>query len=277
MFLAVMVLGLITAFLVFVPAKLNKYFDKTPKYVEAISNSSKFKEPVTVRVNRQELPTDPLAAGNRLGGFPWDEKKPGSAVAAASVLESAGLIRMSVSTTYHTVQMPTTDATIQIDPVTGRMSGSPTRENYRDVKSDTLLIQLTEKGRQDSVNWQETDEPYQTGNSQGPTLGWWRVPIGGRQLIRIESVAPYPEESGSETILVTFRWRWQPNQLGESFDCVNTHLSGQAAKVQEAVRSLGWNSQAEYDATAKLRKVGGLWEVNEITFAKEDFAKILGS
>lgn len=49
------VAGLVVGFFVG-RAMLTKYSDPTPQYLAAIKNAKEFKEPLTIRVNRKELP-----------------------------------------------------------------------------------------------------------------------------------------------------------------------------------------------------------------------------
>lgn len=256
-----LVISAIVAFIVIVPAKLTKYFDKTPQYISAISSFEKFREPVTVRVNRVELPNQ----GNSF--FAPTEKKPASLVKAAEVLEAAGLLQTSVETTVRTVKVGRTIGSFYHDPFTGVTSIEPSEDILRDVKTDTVIITLTEKGRQEAANWKEVDEPYENRGSE--TLPWWRIPIGEREILRVESVTPGPNESGNETEMVSFRWRWRPNNLGASFDLSNLAFNALPPNAQAAVKELGHNSQTEAFGQATLRKQYGRWECVDIIFPSE--------
>ncbi|MFY9620722.1 MAG: hypothetical protein WAQ99_13005 [Pyrinomonadaceae bacterium] len=90
--------------------KLTKYFDKTPLYLAAISNSERFREPLTVRVNRKQLP----AGGTDLSLL-GKGSKAGSAVKAAEVLEALGLLTMSIETSVSTVSMMAQPSLAQFD------------------------------------------------------------------------------------------------------------------------------------------------------------------
>lgn len=242
--------------------KLTKYFDKTPLYLAAIRNFEKFKEPVSVRVNRKEITPPPTLSSY----VRPEDKKAGSAVAAADVLEALGLIAFSVETS--------------VRAVSGTFTPPGFKENFRDVKSKTLKIELTEKGRQEAANWKEADEPLSPFTSMDPLQGkqvlpWWIVPIGDREIVRIESVTPAPAESDLETVSINFRWRWRPNKLGESFDLSNGVYMTLPTKAQQAVTSLNMSSQSENFGIAKLHKKYGNWECVEISFSGDLLRKVI--
>ena len=257
--------------------KLTKYFDETPMYLAAISSSETFKEPVTVRVNRKEIPP-PRTIASYLN---TEEKKAGSAVTAADVLEALGLITISVDTSVRTVKGPGQYYGGMV--FDGRLLSAPgLREQFKDVKSNTLVISLTEKGRLEAVNWKEADERLTLTNVRDPLQGqsvlpWWIIPIGDREILRIESVKPAPGESNLETLMIDFRWRWRPNKLGESFDVSNAAVITLPTKAQEAVNSLKLSSQSENFGIAKLQKKYGRWECVEITFPGELTKKVFMS
>src|ERR1044072_9622090 len=90
--LALMILVAVGTGIVFAHYRLTKYFDKTPLYVAAINESKMFREPVTVRVNRKEIPS----AGSLALSIRPQDKKAGNAVMAGDGLEAVGPIKMFV-------------------------------------------------------------------------------------------------------------------------------------------------------------------------------------
>lgn len=243
--------------------KLTKYFDKTPLHLAAISNSEKFREPLTVRVNRKQLPsggTDLSLLGKG--------SKAGSAVKAAEVLEALGLLTMSIETSVSTVSMMAQPSLAQFD-VSGRMIRGPgSMTKLVDVESERLVIELTESGRQEALNWKEADQPLKTSRWEY-TVPWWIIPVGEREIVRIDSATPEAAESQFETVQVIFRWRWRPNKLGQNFDPHSPSFNSLPAKAQLAAKNFGLNSRDEYAGHAKLQKQYGRWECVDINFVDE--------
>ena len=262
-FMLKIVLGLavIVTGIVFAHFKLTKYFDKTPLYLAAIADSEKFKEPVTVKVNRTEI----RPSFNFSSYINPEGKQAGTAVAAADVLEALGLIEISVKTSVHSESGPT--------QYYSGMYFSGAKTPLRDVTSKTLVIELTDKGRVEAANWKEEKGPLPIANigmSQSQQdLPWWVIPVGDREILRIESVTPAPAESNLETVMINFRWRWRPNKLGESFDTSNGGFSALPEKAQQAVTSLNMSSKFESTAIAKLHKQFGRWECVDVMFPSE--------
>ncbi|MFY9620723.1 MAG: hypothetical protein WAQ99_13010 [Pyrinomonadaceae bacterium] len=243
------VIGSGIAGVVVIRAKLNKYLDKTPGYMAGISNSLEFTQPVTVRVNQNEIEPFQLPKEfNYQSG-----RKAGKAVKTAYIFEALGLLQMSTETTTET----------RNDPYSG---GNPRHIETFDLKHERLIIALTHKGREEAINWRETDEPYQAERSERLIpVSWWRIPIGARLVTRIESAT----ETDQNTVNVAFRWRWVPSKLGEYFDCSGAAFQSMPDKARDAVLSLGWNSQTDYSAYATLRRVGPFWEATQIVFMNE--------
>ena len=246
-----MILGAIIGVAAVVRQAIKKYFDPTPAYIQAMTKSANFKEPITVRVNQQELHDDfEYVRPGYLG-------KPGFAVPAANVLEALNLITMNQETTSQGSESE--------KQVYNRDTGQTELIQTFAMKRDELVISLTEKGRQEAVHWRETEElvaltPKGKIQTSSKKATWWRIPIGERLFIRIESVTPF----GVDMVDVVFRWRWQPNKIGENFDGGGTAVNSLPQKARDAVSSIGWNSTTEYSSHAQLRKSGDLVEVLHI-------------
>jgi hypothetical protein len=208
-------------------------------YIEAIKKSPQFTEPVTVRVNQKPIPGNLL-----LGGFAATKRNV-YIIKSAYVLESLGLLTISKETSYHE---------------------SESEFFTWETKSERWVIFLTEKGHEESVNWWTSEEPYFGQNNK---VSWWRIPIGQREFIRIESVTQ-PRE---DIVYLNVRWRWRPNTMGEYFDCGGSLVGSLPQAAQEGARSLEWNSQTEYSAQASLRKVGNGWEVQYLSFDSDNIAR----
>ncbi len=256
-----LLVGLVVGFFV-VRAKLTKYFDPTKEYLAAITNATEFKGPITIRVNRKEL----MAAQNPT--FHYLEKKAGRMVKSAEVLEAAGYLTTSIDTT-HLTEKTGTMTVVTVDQY-GGARGARTGDTYAQVESSRLNIMLTDKGQQESVNWKETEETYDSGWTwQGPssqTVPTWRIPIGEREMVAIDSVEKLPWSAESETVRIKFRWRWRPNHLGEYFDAMSAAFNALPDSAKEAAASLGLKSQTEYHGEATMQKQGGIWEIGELKF-----------
>jgi hypothetical protein len=250
----------------FVQRKLAEYFDMTPIYAKTISESEQFKAPVTVRINRQQIaPTFGLIGNNIPAGI---------AVQEAYVLEAQGLLSLEIKTTEQRGEpfynySPNYD---QRGYTSGYSQGPP---KYLVTKTNHLLIRLTAKGQQEAVNWQETEEPYQFMNSSPQNISWWRVPIGEREFVRIESVSQRGKEAGKEFMYVEFIWRWRPNKLGEAFDMSSEAFRALPDKARAAATAARWNSQTEFRAHARMELFAGRWELAEIIFPNEMMNKII--
>ncbi|HWN10851.1 MAG TPA: hypothetical protein VNO50_16555 [Pyrinomonadaceae bacterium] len=252
----------------FAKQKLDQYWDPTPGYVAAITSAEDFKNPVTIRVNRRQIKTSFDYSLTHFGGA----SKPGTAVKAADVLEAIGFLTKSIDTTVRTAKSAVPQWLPQFDAQGGAIykNAQPT---LHEVKSEHLAIQLTEKGKQEAVNWKETDEPYLNVGSEAKTIPWWRIPIGDHELVRIESVKPAPADGGVELMLITFRWRWRPNKLGEHFDPQSAAYQLMGNATQQAAATLKWDSKTEYLGHATLLKRGDKWEVTDLKFMNEESAK----
>jgi hypothetical protein len=196
------VLGVIVAGVVIVRAKLKP--DPNLAYIEAINKSSQFKEPVTVRVNQEAIPSGfgrvILFEGTR-EVLVWK---------SAFVLQDLGLLRISMATSYKTVEGINSEL---------------------ELKAERVDISLTEKGHEEAVNWWTTEE---TGKFPGSTkYRWWRIPIGDREITRIE----WSREADPNTVYATVRWRWRPNKLGENFDCGGVLVKSLSKEAKEGALS----------------------------------------
>jgi hypothetical protein len=239
--------SVIAAF-VFVKVQWNKYFDPTPTYLEAIRKSGKFEQPTTIRMNQKPIPFWNVRTGYLSSRTTYGVAK------TAKVLEAIGVLTVSKTTSFSTSDLG----------VAGTL----------ETTSENIEISLTEKGVGESANWRTTEESYMGASDKAL---WWYVPIGSREITRIEIVN---DAMGPNMVDVAIHWRWHPNKLGEGFDCGGSTFRSLPADAQDVARLLGWNSQTEYTARARLRRVGSTWEVLNIDFPNErvfsDFPPPLG-
>jgi hypothetical protein len=245
------------------------YFDQSPHYLAAISNSKEFQAAITVRVNRKELTLRPSPLEMKTLA-----RKPGWAVKAAEVLTAAGYLTMTVDK-QKLVELD------QAAVIRARAIGEPTPDVVREVESDRLVIDLTEKGQREAAAWKETEEAYGTGSVQlgqqySEMIPSWRIPIGEHELARMVSVESLPWDANFETVRIKFRWRWRPNSIGENFDPMSASYQALPAKAQEAAAALGLKSQTEYDGEAILKKKWGRWECIEIKMLNEYGSTVIG-
>jgi hypothetical protein len=243
MFLAVMAIfgGLITGIVV-VRAAWNKYTDPTPAYLEAINRSGKFETPVTLRVNQKPIPIMSISS---LGPVSKTTRTV-LVTKTAKVLEALGFLTVRKTTSYSTTSLDDDFGAIEIERT-----------------AEHIDISLTEKGQEESANWPTVEERYPGAEE---TTMWWNVPIGSREITRIEAT--------NETMLprmveVAIHWRWHPNKLGEGFDCSGSILGSLPKEPQDFARSLDWNTQREYTALARLSRVGDVWQVLAIDSPNE--------
>ncbi|HEX5704943.1 MAG TPA: hypothetical protein VFX97_17225 [Pyrinomonadaceae bacterium] len=267
-----LLVGLVVGFFI-VRAKVSDYFDPTKAYLAAITNSEKFKEPITIRVNREELTSAPNPGNLSLA------KKAGRMVKPAQVLEAAGYLTTSIDKTK-LIQKTGTVYVTTVDQY-GGARGAHTEDRLAEVESARLEIALTEKGKQEAVNWKETEESYAAGSywngkAASQTLPTWRIPIGEREMVGIDSVKPLPWSAEFETVQIKFRWRWRPNQIGEYFDSMSAAFNVLSDSAQQAAASLGIKSQTDYQGEVIMQKRGGRWEISELKFMNGFSSSALG-
>lgn len=191
-------------------------------------------------------------------------------VKPGQVLEAAGYLTTSVDKTK-LIQKAGTFYVTTIDEY-GRARGAHTEDRLAEVESAKLIIALTEKGQQESVNWKDTEESY--GSSQ--TLPTWRIPIGQREIVAIDAIESLPWSAEFETVRIKFRWRWQPNHVGEYFDAMSPFFNALPDAAQQAAASLGLKSQTEYQGEATMQKHGGIWEIGELKLLNGFSSSVIG-
>lgn len=267
-----LIVGLVVGFFI-VRAKVTKYFDPTTEYLAAITNAKEFKDPLTIRVNREELTSAPNPGNTSLA------KKAGRTVKSAQVLEAAGYLTTSIDKAKLTQRTGTIYVTT-VDQY-GGARGAHTEEAYAEVESARLEIMLTKKGQQEAVNWKETEESYGAGSywngkTASQTLPTWRIPIGEREMVGIDSVKQLPWSAEFETVQIKFRWRWHPNHIGEYFDAMSAAFNALPDSAQKAAASLGIKSQTDYQGEVTMQKRGGIWEIGDIKFLNGFSSSALG-
>jgi hypothetical protein len=233
------VFGGLIAGIVVVRAQWQKYFDPTPAYLEAINRSGKFETPVTLRVNQKPVPIMDITTSS-LGS----RTKTLLIAKTVKVLEALGFLTVRKTTSSSTANLGNIGLALE-------------------TTAEHLEISLTAKGREESANWQTKEERYPGAQETTP---WWDVPIGSREITRIEAVN---ETMLPSMVAVAIHWRWHPNKLGEGFDCSGPIVGALPRDEQDFARSLGWNSQNEYTAEARLRRVEGAWQVEWIESPNE--------
>jgi hypothetical protein len=138
-----------------------------------------------------------------------------------------------------------------IDPNTGMAP-----EAYRHVS-----LELIGNGQTQSANW----EPYEN-KKEG------RVPTGERELLRIVEVVPVPEgviSSSSDGLMVSFTWKWKPNELGQSFDKGSPSYVTPATPKNFPRSSFDVeinDSRATYWGTVELHRTSDTWEAGRMSW-----------
>lgn len=223
----------------------------SPDYAKVISESKAFREPLTIRVARRPFTPDVATSGTSLPGGP-PKSAQGVASGAAYVLEGLGLLRIGTSS-------------YESKPLTTEFNGREVSWG-KALKSEYVSsISLTDKGAAESSDWAEVEEP-QIPAFGGENIPWWRVPLGGREFVKIVSTRTASWEDGGDGVEVVFAWRWKPNRIGEAFrkdSAVQQTLTGKARQIAEA---LGSQAHAEFEATARLVRDGAGWKVKAIEF-----------
>lgn len=211
-------------------------------YALAIRDSAQFKAPLSLTVKKSV--SAPSIGGQLVGlagsGLPSFEP--------VYVLEARGLVQFgAVSTeervvgTVNSVSMPTSPG------ATAAKTQIEMKQNY----SGTTAA-LTPQGRKEAAAWTDTGAA-------------WLVPIGAREVYRVEKVGEAKLVGGVETREVEFSWRWKPNNVGEAFDAGGSVFASLPERARTAVEVLRWSSANAYRAVARLeRHAGGQWRVAEI-------------
>ena len=207
-------------------------------FENAIRVSTDFNVPVTVEVGRYAY---------------WDMEntnKGQEATPAAYTLARLGLIY--IHTGMYSDVSPTVTSTgkIVIDPYSGSVP-----QQYRHV-----TLELMASGQSQSANW----EPYE--NKKDGKLGW-KIPVGARELLQVVQVVP---GTSPDTMMVSFTWKWKPNELGQSFDKANPSYIA-ATEPKNFPRSSFEvdvnDSRATYWGVVDLHRTGDTWEASRVVWS----------
>ena len=230
---------------------------RAPAYAQAIRTSAELKRLATVRVNKSALG---MPGGS---AFNYDPFKRESAAAAqkgvtraAYVLAARGLVAFDV-TLHEQRSKSTIGPSVWID---GNGRGHTGAEPPDIVTwSKTLGVRVTEMGRKDATSWEETEEPF-----DGATRGFWRVPVGEVELVRIGRVTADKTGDGRQRLTAEIVWRWRPNWVGQSFDQSGEVFKMLPEKARAAASGLGFDSRQELTAFADLESTADGWKVVDI-------------
>ena len=227
------------AFTVFVSTKtriLNRY----AHLENAIRVSPSFNVPPTVDVSRYTYYDE--------NGGQQQEATP-----AAYTLAHLGLLYVHIGMYSDVSPNYNSQGKIVMDPFTGIGPRA-----YRHVS-----LELVGAGQAQSANW----EPYEI--KKDGKVGW-KVPIGERELLRVVEVKTLGEMQGdgtSENLVVSFTWRWKPNEVGRAFDKASpSYFTPDPPKgLMRSPFEVEINdSRATYWGTAELRKTGNTWEAAQL-------------
>jgi hypothetical protein len=209
------------------------------EYALAIGEAEQFNEPLTVKAKKR------IRLGQGTGGAVFKGPDRANAV---FVLKERGLVEFGKVKTEErvvgTYTMP--------PPPTFSDSGGPAPESV-EVKQqlNTTTAALTPSGEQVAGDWKDADD------------GAWLVPIGSREVYRVEKVGEVESAAGVETCDVEFSWRWRPNNVGEAFDTDGKFFASQQDEdVRMAIEKFNWGTAKIYRAVAHFeRRAGGKWNV----------------
>jgi hypothetical protein len=132
---------------------------------------------------------------------------------------------------------------------------------YPDSASSPVVVtsSLTEKGRAASRQWQ------QSGNG-------WAIPIAKKEVVEVTGLTG--SEGDSKTARAEYMWRWQPTEVGKSFDksdsayqnvpaSIRSNLGG--ASMADMMRQLGngvvFDSSQTQKASASFRLYDDGWHL----------------
>ena len=130
---------------------------------------------------------------------------------------------------------------------------------YPDSASSPVSVNssLTEKGRAASRQWQQSGEG-------------WAIPIAKKEVVEVTGIAG--GEGDSKTARAEYKWRWQPTEVGKSFDksdsayqnvpaSIRSNLGG--ASMADMMRQLGngvaFDSSQTQKASASFRLYDDGW------------------
>jgi hypothetical protein len=221
------------------PAK--KVANPNAVYEAALSASATFNVPVIVDACRHNSYNTA------------EQRSEQDATPAAYVLESLGMIYIHNGMYSDAPMTKSPKGGYWIDPYTGIVP-----QQYRHVE-----LEVTQSGQPYVSTW----EPYE---KKDMGLLGWKVPIGERQLGRVIQVMPLSDNRPMEdAVLVSFTWKWKPNEIGQSFDKQNPAYIKPKGPLNFPGESMSFDindSRAVYWGTAILQREGGRWAVGPISW-----------
>lgn len=117
------------------------------------------------------------------------------------------------------------------------------------VKAKVLNLTLSPNGIAVASDWEKLENEKKAG---------WIVPVGTRELIEVK----FMEWRIPNKALVTFSWKWKPNEVGRYFDSSDVELSRNPHMRQKSYPVL--SSRFPFEATAELAETSQGWEVKSI-------------
>ncbi|PYS42567.1 MAG: hypothetical protein DMF71_09065 [Acidobacteria bacterium] len=129
------------------------------------------------------------------------------------------------------------------------------------VQSRHVDLKPTAAGQLQISSW----EAYE--NKEARKAGWY-VPIGERELVGTVDMMPIPEGKPlQDAAIVSFKWRWKPNQLGKTFDKSSPSYfpSAKSKNLSRDPTDIEIDdSQVTYWGTAEMARVNGVWEAKRL-------------
>jgi hypothetical protein len=177
------------------------------------------------------------------------------ATPAAYTLAHVGLIYIHTGTSYNVSPNYNSQGKMVIDPNTGIVP----------QESRHVSLEVIGDGQTRSANW----EPYEI--KKDGTVGW-KVPIGEREFGRVVQVMSMPEgvaSASADSLMVSFTWKWKPNELGKSFDKGSPSYVTPATpkNFPRSPFDVEVNdSRATYWGTADLHRTGDTWEAGRVSW-----------
>ena len=209
------------------------------EYALAIGEAEQFNRPLSVSAKRS------ITRARDVLGVPTDATDGSDPV---HVLKARGYVEFGSSRTEERV----VGTRKPLRPL-GLFGNTPAPEPVQIKQTyTTSLAALTPSGEQVADGWEDSGDT-------------WRVPIGSRELYRVDSFGEVESAAGVEACAVEFSWRWRPNTVGEAFDTDGKVYASLPEGARAAVLKFNWGSAKVYRAVARLeRRPGGPWRVVSI-------------
>ena len=230
-----------------VPVAFWVFKSSAPDYAKLISNSSQYRQTWNVLINHECEPS--ISVAEQMSGLDIPHKT--TFLPETLMLYHAGWLR------FHQINDAadeSTDVAFLMNPYT-----------------------IEPKSNEVARQWQVLNRRMKVGNSPvNESNKWWIVPVGEREFGQVTNTEKYYDFANStDSLRVTFNWRWKPNDFGRALDTSQPSYT----PPENVIGKNNWlpsdssdmpvrDSRATYEGCALLRKKDdGTWQVATIWFA----------